>query len=78
MQANMDEVIHMKLQETMAELLVKVNPSIYRKYIQLEHGKKVLYVTLKKALYGTLKAVLLFWHKLTGVLAIYTSLVQQN
>eukprot|EP00978_Attheya_sp_CCMP212_P042400 scaffold257852_cov32-Attheya_sp.AAC.1 len=34
--------------------------------VQIEKGKKVLYVQLKKALYGTLKAALLFWRKLTA------------
>jgi Reverse transcriptase (RNA-dependent DNA polymerase) len=65
MQADMDDVVHMKLEGTMAELLVKLDPKLYRKYVQTTNGKSVLYVQLKKALYGTLKAALLFWKKLT-------------
>ena len=34
----------------------------------MEKEKTVLYVELKKALYGTLKAALLFWRKLTAEL----------
>eukprot|EP00957_Ditylum_brightwellii_P056140 4256399-Ditylum_brightwellii.AAC.1 len=38
MQADMDEVVHMKLKGTMAELLVKLDPGMYRKYIRTENG----------------------------------------
>jgi hypothetical protein len=38
---------------------------MYRKYVKNEHGKTVLYVELLKALYGTLKAALLFWKLLS-------------
>jgi hypothetical protein len=68
MQAYMAETVHMKLQEKMAELLVKLDPKLYRKHIQLERGKPVLYVELKKALYETLRAALLFWRKLSAKL----------
>jgi hypothetical protein len=68
MQADMDDVVHMKLEGKMVELLVKIDPKMYRKHVQLEKGKTVLYVELRKALYGTLKAALLFWKKLTAQL----------
>jgi hypothetical protein len=68
MQAEMDELVHMKLEGKMAELLVKIDPKLYRKYVQIEKGKQILYVELKKALYGTLRAALLFWKKLSAVL----------
>jgi hypothetical protein len=68
MQADMDETVHMKLEGTMAELLVKLDPKLYRKYVQMENGKQVLYLELRKALYGTLKAALLFWKRLTSEL----------
>ena len=58
----------MKLEGAMAELLIKIDPALYRKHVLMEKGKQVLYIKLKKALYGTLKAALLFWKKLTGVL----------
>jgi hypothetical protein len=50
----------------MAELLVKIDPKLYRKYLLLvSKGKPVIYVQLKKALYGTQQVALLFWKKLT-------------
>eukprot|EP00978_Attheya_sp_CCMP212_P048586 scaffold546300_cov122-Attheya_sp.AAC.1 len=66
MQVDQEDLVHMRMHGQMAELLVKLDPKLYRKYIQVENGKKVLYVQLKKALYGTLKAALLFWKKLTA------------
>jgi hypothetical protein len=69
MQADMEDIVHMKLEGKMAELLVRMDPQLYRKHIQLERGKQVLYVELKKALYGTLKAALLFWKRLSSQLS---------
>jgi hypothetical protein len=68
MQADMEDIVHMKMEGRMAELLVKLDPKLYRKYVTIEKGKTVLYVELKKALYGTLKAALLFWKMLTAQL----------
>jgi len=34
----------------------------------IKHGKKVIYVQLLKALYGTLQAALLFWQNLSSFL----------
>jgi hypothetical protein len=69
MQADMDEVVHMKLEGQMAELLARLDPKLYSKYLDNRNGKPVLYVELKKALYGTLKAALLFWRRLSNQLA---------
>jgi hypothetical protein len=49
MQANMEDTVHMKLEGTMAELLIKIDPAMYRKQVQMKNGKIVLYVELKKA-----------------------------
>eukprot|EP00978_Attheya_sp_CCMP212_P009274 scaffold21935_cov53-Attheya_sp.AAC.2 len=35
MQADMDELVHMKLEGKMAELLVRLDPKLYRKYVQV-------------------------------------------
>ena len=60
MQADMEDVVHMKLEGKMAELLVRIDPKPYRKeHVQMQGRKQVFYVELKKALYGTLKAALL-------------------
>ena len=65
MQADIDEVVHVKFEGEIAEMLVKLDPQLYRKYVKDENGKTVLYVELLKALYGTLKAALLFWKLLS-------------
>ena len=59
-QADMDEVLYMKLKGPLAHLLTKVDPKQYSQFVATERGKKVIYVKLKKALYGTLQAALLY------------------
>jgi hypothetical protein len=66
MQCDVDELIHVKLEGPLMLLLAKVDPNLYEKYIASKKGKPVLYVELKKALYGTLQAAMLFWKDLTG------------
>jgi len=68
MHADMDEKVFMKLEGKMAELLIQLYPDQYAKYMTTENGKRMLYVKLKKALYGTLKAAILFWKHLSGKL----------
>jgi len=63
--ADMEQDIHMLLEGTIAELIVKLEPSLYRKFVlRNKQGKPMLYVKLQKALYGTLQAALLFWRLL--------------
>jgi hypothetical protein len=45
-----------------------VNPEKYEKFIHYKKVKRVLFAKLKKALYGTLQAALIFWKDLTRVL----------
>ena len=46
-----------------------LDPKLYCKYIwENGKGKPMLYVRLKKALYGTLQAALLFWRLLSDTL----------
>ena len=68
MQGDQDETVHMCLEGTLAELLTKCDPKLYRQYVVTENNKPVLYVELIKALYGTLRAALMFWRKLTSKL----------
>ena len=65
MQADMDETVHVRMEGRMAELIVKLDPKLYRPFIIHEKGKPVLYAELLKALYGTLRAALLFWELLS-------------
>jgi len=68
MQADMDEVVHVRFDGPLAQLLTRVDPNTYTKYLQQENGKDVLYVQLQKALYGTLQAAMLFWKELSAFL----------
>jgi hypothetical protein len=68
MHVDIDELIHVRLEGPMAELLTRVDPDKYRTYLSKENGKDVLYVELQKALYGMLQASLLFWENLTEFL----------
>ncbi|KAG7353502.1 hypothetical protein IV203_002857 [Nitzschia inconspicua] len=65
MQAEMDELLHLKLDGTILEILLRMEPS-YCQYVAYENGKKVLYAQLDKALYGAVQSALLFWKKLTA------------
>ena len=67
--ADNDETVLMLLRGKLAELLVKVDPKLYRKYvITLRKGILMLYVKLSKALYGMLRSALLFYKKLASEL----------
>ena len=68
LQADMEDTVHMRLDGAMAELLIRLDPELYNQYVVIEKEKKVLYLLLKKALYGTLKAALLFWKLLSSKL----------
>ena len=59
-----DETVSMKLEGKMVNILTNLEPKLYRKYIRTEGNKPIMYVELKKALYGTLQAALLFWKNL--------------
>jgi acyl CoA:acetate/3-ketoacid CoA transferase len=60
MRADIDEVLHVRLEGSLAKLLTKVDPDLYTQFLSKENGKDVMYVHLEKALYGTLQAALLF------------------
>jgi hypothetical protein len=59
-----EEVI-MVLKGDLAEIMIQVAPEVYRKYVAADKkGNKILYVKLQKALYGLMRASLLFYQKL--------------
>ena len=67
-----DEDVLMLLEGPLAELMVKVGPSLYRKYVTTNSkGKSQLYVKIHKALYGMLRSALLFYRKLVVDLEAY-------
>ena len=55
----------MLLRGRLAEMMARIDPSLYRKYVTYSaKGTPMLYVRLSKALYGMLKAALLFYKRL--------------
>ena len=58
-----DEKIIMKITGVLVDMLVQIAPEIYGSYVVYEHGKKVLYVEVLKALYGMLQSSLLWYAK---------------
>ena len=62
--AENDEKIIMFLGGRLAEMMVQVDPAMYRKYMTYSpNGQAMLYVRLSKALYGMLRAALLFYKR---------------
>jgi hypothetical protein len=67
-----DEETIMLLKGRLAELMVQVDPQLYRKYvITSRKGEPMLYVRLSKALYGLLQSALLFYKKFVGDIEKY-------
>ena len=63
--AENDEKILMLLRGILAETMVAVDPKMYRKYVTYSpNGQAMLYVRLSEALYGILRAALLFYKRL--------------
>ena len=64
LQADNPDIVLMHLDGILAELLVKVAPKLYRKYITPNaKGKPVQNVQLENAVYGMMKSALLFYQK---------------
>ncbi len=68
MHADIDEEVYIRLERTMADLLVKVNPTKYGPYVVTEARCHMIYLLLHKALCATLQAALLFWRNLLSFL----------
>ncbi|CAJ1950718.1 unnamed protein product [Cylindrotheca closterium] len=68
MQADIDDVVHVKFEGEIANLLTKVDPSLYTKYVAYEGKKPVIYAQLNKNLYGTLKGAIQWWKNLSEFL----------
>ena len=64
-----DEWILMVLKGDMAEIMVKIAPNFCREHITTNlKGRPILYVWLRKMLYGLLCSALVFCRKLRGEL----------
>lgn len=59
-----DDHIIVLLSGKLCELMVVVNPKLYRKYVKVGRGgRPMLYVQLYKSVYGLLRSTLLFYRK---------------
>ena len=62
----------MLLRCRLAELMVQVDPNLYRKFIIYDkNNNALLYVNVSKAIYGLLKSALLFYKKIVADLQNY-------
>ena len=65
MQADIDELVHVRFTGEMVKMLLQIDKQMYSEYVVIEKGEQVMYMELLKALYGTLRAARLFWQKLS-------------
>ena len=65
MQADIDELVHVRFTWEMVRMLLEIDEEMYGEYVVMEKGEQVMYMELLKALYGTLRAARLFWQKLS-------------
>ena len=67
LQAENDEFVLMLLRGKLAELMVKIDPGLYRKYVTMSaRVQPMLYVKLNKALYGPLRSASLLQQACRG------------
>ena len=65
MQAEIDELVHVRFTGAMVTVLLEIYHEMYKDYVVVEKGEQVMYMELLKALYGTLRAARLFWQMLS-------------
>ena len=64
--SDMDEEVIVVLENEMAGAILEIDRDVYRKcVIHGKNGEKHMYVRLSKAMYGTLKASLLYYRKIS-------------
>jgi hypothetical protein len=73
---DVDKDVLMVLKGEVADMMVQIAPQVYRKYVTVDRkGMPILYVRLQKALYGLMKASLLFYRKLRKEMEEYRFVV---
>ena len=78
MQADIDELVHVRLTGEMVKMLLQIDKEMYSEYVVMEKGEQVLSMELLKALYGTLPAACLFRQKLSKQLIDVWGFVQNK
>ena len=62
-----DDIFHMVFQGRMVKFVIKTDPKLYGQYFSKRpNGSLMLYAQIKKAMYGLMRSVLLFYDKLVG------------
>ena len=64
LQADMDDHVILKMTGRSVDALCQTNKS-YKEFVRTERGKKVIYLRLKKALYGCIKSAMLWYNLFT-------------
>ena len=49
LQCDAEDDVYLRIEGSMVQALLKIEPQIYREYVVMNNGKKVLYVQLKKS-----------------------------
>jgi len=57
-----DKYVYMKFEGEFVDIMCEANPE-YAATVAIEHGKKVLYMKIEKAMYGMVESALL-WYEL--------------
>ena len=74
--ADVDKDVLMVLKGELADMMIQIGPQVYRKYITInKKGTPILCMKLKKALYGLMRASLLFYWILQRELEDYRFIV---
>ena len=61
-----DEKIIMKIRGALVDMLLEISPETYSDYVIQEGKSKIIYVQMMKALYGMMKASVLYYKKFRG------------
>ena len=61
LQGETDKTIIMKIKGELVNLLLEISPETYADFVIYEGKSKVLYVKMMKALYGMIKASVLYF-----------------
>jgi hypothetical protein len=69
---DVDEDVFMVLKGELADMMAQITPQVYRKYVTVDRkSTPILYMKLQKALYGLMRASLLFYRKRRKELEAY-------
>ena len=67
LKAKMEDYVLVKLVGKEVEIMCKVSDK-YKEFVGMENGKRVLYLRLKKALYGCMQSAILWYDTFKGAL----------